>query len=109
MSKQPQRRLKTGNRRRLPVRRTSHNRRYMALSHQQVGYMIMVQKQLRGNLIKSLASLAPLYMSICAYFIAKNNPELFPVFVGHTEIIFRGLLCIKFFLPPEHVHFVLPP
>jgi hypothetical protein len=95
MSKQPQRRLKTGNRRRLPVRRTSHNRRYMALSHQQVGYMIMVQKQLRGNLIKSLASLAPLYMSICAYFIAKKNLELFPVFVGHTEIIFRGLLCMN--------------
>ena len=75
MSKQPQRRLKTGNRRRLPVRRTSHNRSYMALSHQQAGYMIMVQKQIRGNWIKSIASLSPLYMSLCAYFIAKSNPK----------------------------------
>lgn len=88
MSKQPQRWLKTGNRRRMPVRRTSHNCRFMALSHQQVGYMIMVQKQIRGNWIKSIASLSPLHMSPCAYFIAKSNPEHFPDFVGTTELIF---------------------
>ena len=91
MSKQSQRRLKTGNRRRMPVRRTSHNHHYMALSHQQVGYMIMVQKQIRENWIKSIASISPLYMLLCAYFIAKSNPERF----GNTDLIFCGLLCVN--------------
>jgi hypothetical protein len=34
-------------------------------------------------------------MSLCAYFIAKSNPELFPAFGGNTELIFGGLLCVN--------------
>jgi hypothetical protein len=49
MPKQPNRRFVTGNRRRLPVRRMSHNRRHMALSHEQVGFMMMLQQQILGN------------------------------------------------------------
>jgi hypothetical protein len=49
MTKQPHRRLTTGNQRRLPVERTSHNHCHMALSHQQVGLMMMIQKQMCGN------------------------------------------------------------
>jgi hypothetical protein len=90
MSKQPQRRLKTCNRRRLSVRRTSHNRRYMALSHQQVGYMITVKKQIRGNWIKSIASLSPLYMSLCAYFIAKRILNSSQLLLEIVNLFFKG-------------------
>ena len=90
MTKQPHRRLTTDIRRRLPVRRTSHNRRHMALSHQPVGVMMMIQKQICWNWIKFIASLSPLYMSLCTYFIAKTNPELFiPAFAGNAEVIVR--------------------
>ena len=91
MPKQPNRRLVTGNRRRLPVRRMSHNRRHMALSHEQVGFMMMLQQQILGNWFLFITSISPLHLSACAYMFAKSNPELFLNVAGNVDLIFTGL------------------
>ena len=88
---QPNRRFVTGNQRRLRVRRMSHNRCHMALSHEQVGFMMMLQQQILGNLFLFITSISPLHLSACAYMFAKSNPELFLNVAGNVDLIFTGL------------------
>ena len=59
----------------------------MELSHQQVGFMMMIQTQICGYWIKFIASISLLCMSLCTYFIAKTNPEL----AGNAELFFVDL------------------
>jgi len=90
MPKLPRRRISTGNRRILPVRRTSHNRCHMALSHQQVGFMMALQRQMANHGYQFIASLFPLYVTLRMYSLAASNSVMFHA-VGNQEMTFVGL------------------
>ena len=90
MPKLPRRRIATGNRRRLPVRRTSNNRRHMALSHQQIGFMMALQCQMANHGYHFMASLFPLYITLGMYSLVASNPILFHA-IGNQETTFAGL------------------
>jgi hypothetical protein len=62
----------------------------MALSHQQVGFMMALQHQMANRGYHFMASLFPLYITLGMYSLVASNPIVFHG-VGIQERAFAGL------------------